>query len=209
LIRPIAVLLVCLSLAAGLSACNKGGSTTANGGETGDMSLGPATSKVTVIEYASLGCPICAAWNNDNWDGFKSTYIDSGKVHYIYREMLTGEAPVAMAGFLLAHCVGPEKYFTVVDAVYREVGPLLEHDQGPEERNRLVKVAETAGLSEQQFDTCVSNNDAILAEQTKTDKTAKDHSIDATPTFVVNGKVLPDHDIATLQKAIADAQAGK
>ena len=124
--------------------------------------------------------------------------------------MLTGEAPVAMAGFLLAHCVGPEKYFTVVDAVYREVGPLLETTRGRRGAQSAGQGGRVGGvLSEQQFDTCVSNNDAILAEQTKTDKTAKDHSIDATPTFVVNGKVLPDHDIATLQKAIADAQAGK
>ena len=204
--RPLAVLLLCLGLVS-LTACNNktGG---ASGGDPGEMSLGPATAKVTVIEYASLGCPICAKWNNDNWAAFKAKYIDTGRVHYIYREMMTGEAPVATAGFLLAHCAGKDKYFQITDAVYREVGPLLEQNQGPTERDRLVKVAETAGLTEQQFNDCVGNNDAILAEQAKTDKTAQDHKIDSTPTFDINGKVLTGYqDMPTLDKAIADAQA--
>ncbi|HTX50139.1 MAG TPA: thioredoxin domain-containing protein, partial [Caulobacteraceae bacterium] len=194
--RALAVLLLCLGLTVGSSACNKSG---AVGGDLGEMSLGPATAKVTVIEYASLGCPICARWNNENWDAFKAKYIDSGRVHYIYREMMTGEAPVAMAGFLLAHCVGKDKYFQVLDAVYREVGPLLETDQQPLERDRLIKVAESAGLSADQFNACVSDDKAIAAEQTKTDNTAKTNNIESTPTFVINGKVLTGYqDMPTL-----------
>jgi protein-disulfide isomerase len=204
--RPLAVLLLCLGLTVGLSACNSGGA--AGNGDPGEMSLGPATAKVTVIEYASLGCPICARWNNDNWDAFKAKYVDTGRVRYTYREMMTGEAPVAMAGFLLAHCAGKDRYFQVIDAVYREVGPLLETDQQPLERDRLIKVAESAGFSADQFNACVSDDKAIAAEQTKTDNTAKTNNIDQTPTFVVNGKVLTGYqEMAVLDKAIADAQA--
>jgi protein-disulfide isomerase len=207
MMRPLAILLLCVGLTVGLSACDKGGGG-ANNGDPGEMSLGPATAKVTVIEYASLGCPICARWNNDNWDAFKAKYVDTGRVHYIYREMMTAEAPVAMAGFLLAHCVGKDKYFQVVDAVYREVGPLLETNQQPEERDRLIKVAESAGFSDDQFNTCVSDDKAIAAEQAKTDNTARTNNVESTPTFVVNGKVLTGYqDMATLDKAIADAQA--
>jgi len=205
--RPLAVLLVCLGLALGVAACSQGGGQ-ASGGVPSEMSLGPANAKVTVIEYASLGCPICARWNNDNWDAFKAKYVDTGRVHYIYREMMTGEAPVAMAGFLLAHCVGKDKYFQVIDAVYREVGPLLEQNQGPQERDRLIKVAESAGLNEKQFDDCVTNDAAITAEQTKTDNTAKQNDVESTPTFEINGnKLVGYQDMPTLDKAISDAQA--
>jgi len=202
--HSLAVLVLCLEFALGLSACSK----SSPSGDLGQMSLGPATAKVTVVEYASLGCPICARWNNDNWDAFKAKYVDTGRVHYIYREMMTGEAPVAMAGFLLAHCVGKDKYFQVIDAVYRQVGPLLESGQQAAERDRLIKVAESAGLTDDQFNACVSDDKAINAEQAKTENTAKTNNIDSTPTFVINGKTLTGYqDMATLDKAIADAQA--
>jgi protein-disulfide isomerase len=203
--RPFAALLVCLSLAAALSACSK---TTTTGAVTGDMSLGSPQAKVTIYEYASVGCPICAKWNNDNFAAFKTKYIDSGKVHYILREMRTGDGPVAAAGFLLARCAGKDKYFQVIDAVFREEAELLESGRGGEERDRLVKVAQTAGLTEDQFNACVSNDAALNDFNARTDKTARDNNIESTPTFVVNGKILTGYqDMPTLDKAIADAEA--
>lgn len=205
--RPLAALLVALSLAAGLAACNKA-APARQAAATGDMSLGSPQAKVTVYEYASVGCPICAKWNNDNFAAFKTKYIDSGKVRYVLREMRTGDAPIAAAGFLLARCVGKDKYFQVVDAVFREEADLLESGRGKEEHDRLLKVAQTAGLNEDQFNACVGNDAALTDFNDRTDKTARDNNIDSTPTFVINGKVLTGYqDMPTLDKAIADATA--
>ena len=44
------------------------------------MALGSPTAPVTVIEYASVGCPHCADWNNEVFPAFKAKYIDTGKV---------------------------------------------------------------------------------------------------------------------------------
>src|SRR5260370_34178229 len=100
--RVIAAMLIGLGLA-GLAACNRPAPGAA---VEGDMSLGSPNAKVTVIEYASLGCPICAKWNNEVFPDFKAKYVDTGKVHYVLREFLTGDAPIAAAGFLLARCAG-------------------------------------------------------------------------------------------------------
>ena len=206
--RVIAALLICLGLAAGLAGCKPGG---AGGGnvDKGDMSLGNPQAKVTMYEYASLGCPICAKWNNEVFQSFKAKYVDTGKVHYVLREMLTGDAPVASAGFLLAGCAGKDKYFQVVDAVFRQEAPLLESGQGGAERDQLIKIAQGAGLTEPQFEACVTNNDALLALNDRVDKEAKQYNIDSTPTFVINGKVYSGYqDMAALDKAIAQAEAG-
>jgi len=203
--RPFAAFLLALSLAVGLAACNK---TAPASAAVGDMSLGSAQAKVTVYEYASLGCPICAKWNNDNFAAFKAKYIDTGKVHYVLREMRTGDAPVAAAGFLLARCVGKDKYFKVVDAVFRELADLLESERGKEQHDRLLDVAKSAGLTEDQFNACVGNDASINDFNERTDKNARDNNVESTPTFVVNGKVLTGYqDTATLDKAIADAGA--
>ena len=185
--RAIAALLICLGL--GLAACKPAG----GGGGTGgampdDMSLGNPAAKVTVTEFASLGCPICAKWNNDIFQTFKTKYVDTGKVHYVLKEFSTGDAPVAAAGFLLARCAGKDKYFQVVDSVFREEAPLLESDQNAAKRDRLVKVAQSAGIPESQFDACTSNDDALKAFNDRVDAAAKKYNVNETPTFLINGK---------------------
>ena len=98
----------------GLSACSKGGgAVTAD-----DMSLGNANAPVTVIEYASVSCTHCAAWNKEVFPAFKAKYIDTGKVNYVSREALTGEPRLANAGAMLARCAGKDKYFQVTEALY-------------------------------------------------------------------------------------------
>ena len=203
--RAIAALLICLGL--GLAACKPAGGG-ANGAMPDDMSLGSPTAKVTVLEFASLGCPICAKWNNDMFPAFKAKYVDTGKVRYVLKEFSTGDAPVAAAGFLLARCAGKDKYFQVVDSVFHEEAPLLESNQPAQERDRLVKIAESAGMSEAQFDACTGNDDALKAFNDRVEAAAKKYNIDSTPTFIVNGKATTGYqDMAAMDKAIADAQA--
>ena len=205
--RVIAALLFGLGLA-GLSACNK----PAPGAVAqGDMSLGDPNAKVTVIEYASLGCPICAKWNNEVFADFKAKYIDTGKVHYVLREFLTGDAPIASAGFLLARCAGKDKYFQVVDAVWRQEAPYLEDEsKNAEKRDALVKIAQSAGLTEPQFEACVTDEKSVNALNDKVQKYVDQDKINATPTFVINGKVYDKGamTMADMDKAIADAAAG-
>jgi protein-disulfide isomerase len=205
--RAFAVLLISLGLMVGVAACKPA---SAPGVATADdMSLGSPTAKVTIIEYASLGCPHCANWNNTVFPTFKTKYIDTGKVHYVLREFLTGDAPVASAGFLLARCAGPSKYFQVVDAVFRAEEPLLETEQNAAKRDALVKIAQSMGLTEQQFDTCVTDDKAILALNNRSQKWASEDKIENTPTFVVNGKVYDSGamSMTDLDKAISDAEA--
>jgi protein-disulfide isomerase len=202
--RAIAVFLICLGL--GLAACKPAGG--AGGAGPDDMSLGNPAAKVTVMEFASLGCPICAKWNNDVFQSFKSKYVDTGKVRYVLKEFATGDAPVAAAGFLLARCAGKDKYFQVVDAVFRQEADLLETDRNADKRDRLVKVAQSAGIPETQFDSCTSNDDSLKAFNDRVEAAAKQYNIDSTPTFIINGKSLTGYqDMAALDKAIADAQA--
>jgi protein-disulfide isomerase len=206
--RAFAVLLISIGLLAGVAGCkpaSKPGVATAD-----DMSLGSPTAKVTMIEYASLGCPHCANWNNTVFPTFKAKYIDTGKVHYVLREFLTGDAPVASAGFLMARCAGPDKYFPVVDAVFRAEEPLLESDQNAAKRDALVKIAESMGLTEAQFNTCVTDDKAILALNNRSEKWATEDKIETTPTFVINGKVYDNGTMSMtdLDTAIAAAQAG-
>jgi protein-disulfide isomerase len=147
-------------------------------------------------------------WNNDIFQTFKTKYVDTGKVHYVLKEFSTGDAPVAAAGFLLARCAGKDKYFQVVDAVFRQEADLLETDRNADKRDRLVKVAQSAGIPEAQFDTCTGDDNALKAFNDRVEAAAKQYNIDSTPTFIINGKSFTGYqDMPAMDKAIADAQA--
>ena len=82
------------------------------------------TAKVTVVEYASVGLPgLRQVADARSIRPFKAKYIDTGKVHYVFREMLVGggaEVAVAASGFLVARCAGKDKYFAVNDAIFKD-----------------------------------------------------------------------------------------
>ncbi|HEY1414494.1 MAG TPA: thioredoxin domain-containing protein [Caulobacteraceae bacterium] len=191
-----------------LAACNRGNSDAASTGPVpDDMSLGNPAAKVTVVEYASVACPVCGRWYKEVWPAFKAKYIDTGKIHYVFREMLVGdqnEEAIAASGFLLARCAGKDKYFSVVDAVFKSQPGLFS-----DPNTVLFGVARTIGLSEAQYDACVRNESALNALTVRVQNNATNGKVDATPTFVINGKALDAgyQPLTAIDAAIAAAQA--
>jgi len=170
-----------------------------------DMSLGNPAAKVTVVEYASVACPVCGHWYKDVWPSFKAKYVDTGKIHFIYREMLVGdtdEMTTAASGFLLARCAGQDNYFKIVDAVYDSQPGLFADPRGV-----LLNIAKSSGMTEAQFDTCVRDPTALDALQKRVAANVKRDNVNATPTFVINGKSLEAgyHPLTDLDAAIAAA----
>ena len=191
------------ALAAGLASCSpKSEAVTAD-----DMTQGNPNAKVTVVEYASASCAHCARWNAEVYPAFKAKYIDTGKVNYVYREILTPPQEVAAAAFLLARCAGKDKYFQVVDSVYRAQEQMFQTGQF---REGLLNVAQSAGMTEEQFNACVSNEKALKDLNARVEKYSKEAKIQGTPTFVVNGKKVGSEEggartLAELDAAIAEA----
>lgn len=197
-------LFVVLSLAIaafGLASCQP----SASGAAADDMSMGNPKAAVTVIEYASVACPHCAAFNNTVFPAFKAKYIDTGKVNYIAREALTADPAIAAAGFLTARCAGKEKYFQVVDAIYHDQVPL---ETGNDPHAVLLQIARSAGLTDAKFEACIRDPKAIAALEARWKRYVDEDKINATPTFVINGQTLEgDVSLATLDGAIAKAAA--
>jgi protein-disulfide isomerase len=196
--------MIIAALAFALAACGgMGGKTEAVTAD--DMSLGNSAAKVTVIEYASASCPHCARFNNEVFPAFKAQFIDTGKVHYVFREFLTPPTEVAAAGFLMARCAGKDKYFSVLDAIYRGQEAMY---QSGDFRGALLKIAESSGMTEPQFTACISDDAAIKALNDRVDTYVKRDHISGTPTFMVNGKVLDgEQSLTSLATAITVAQA--
>ena len=190
-----------------LAACQKPAS---QGAQADDMTLGAAKAPVTMIEYASVACPHCARFNNDVFPAFKAKYIDTGQVFYVAREALTSDPAIAAAGFLTARCAGRAKYFEVVDAIYHAQ---MQMETGGNPHAILLQIARSAGLTDAQFEACIRNPNAIKALNDRWTRYINDDKIEATPTFVINGKVYSkgEMSLAELDAAVAQAksQSGK
>lgn len=172
---------------------------------TGDMSLGDPKAKVKVVEVASASCIHCAAFNNEVFPVFKKKYIDTGRVHYTLRELLTPPAEVAAAAFLTARCGGKDKYFTVLDSFFHGLEEMFRtRNAGP----NLLKAGAAGGLSEAQVKACVADEAANKALGERVDKAIAD-GIQSTPTFFVNGKKVAEGEVTLQQLDAAIAAASK
>jgi protein-disulfide isomerase len=172
-----------------------------------DMDLGNPQSKITVVEYASVGCPVCAKWQKEVYPAFKAKYIDTNKVHYVFREMLVGggaEVTVAASGFLVARCAGKDKYFAVNDAIFKNQEQAFEAP-----RQTLLDVAKSVGMTEDSFNKCINDDKAIQALNDRVERHTRDDHVNSTPTFVINGKSLEPgfHSLDEIDAAIKAAGA--
>jgi protein-disulfide isomerase len=151
-------------------------------GPLGDKSIGAENAPVTIVEYASITCPHCAAFHKETYPALKSKYIDSGKVRLIFREFPTQPAQVAIAGFMLARCSG-DKYFPMLDAIFDQ-----QKNWAQDPYNGLLRIARQAGFTQESFETCLKDNKLAEGVQEVARRGNEEFQVESTPTFFINGK---------------------
>jgi protein-disulfide isomerase len=172
----------------------------------GDMALGDPKAKVTVVEYASASCSHCAAFHNEVFPAFKAKYVDTGKVRYVLREILTDPVDFAAAGFLTARCAGDDKYFAVLGELYASFPDLIRTGDA---RSALLRAGAAGGLDEAKVAACITDQAAMQALHTRVDAAGREGEIRATPTFFVNGRKVAEGPMTLAQLDAAIAAAAK
>ncbi len=152
--------------------------------EVAEQVMGDPNAPVTIIEYASLTCPHCAAFHKETLPGLKERYIDTGKVKLSFRDFPLDEN--AKRAAMLAHCAGPERYFRFLDVFFAQQGSwAVARDPVA----ALKQLARLGGMSEEAANACLADksvDDAVLRARLEgQDK----YSVRSTPSFIVNGKL--------------------
>lgn len=188
------VTLSAITCAAVLAACG-GGETSSSGGTTqfereGDFAKGSADAPVTLIEYASTSCPACAQFHREVMPAIEERFIDTGQVRLVFREMLTSEPRLAQAGFMLARCAPADRYFDVIDLLFQQQQAIFTAAQSPSgARQEYRNIAETVGMSQQEFESCITDAELRQAVGDAHNQAIAD-GIDGTPRFIINGHLL-------------------
>ena len=131
-------------------------------GPLGEHMEGNVEAPVTIIKYASMTCPHCRAWHKNVYPTIKAKYVDTGIAKFFLREFPFD--PAAAAAFMLAHCSGEDRYFTMIDVLYERQSIWARGKVADE----LFKIAKQAGFSQQEFTTCLKDQkllDNVLSIQ--------------------------------------------
>jgi len=192
-----------------LSACSggDGGSSAAVKGGDGeytvadDYILGQADAPITVVEYASVACPGCAAWHRTVYPELKSKFVDTGQVKYVFRPFPASNAEIATAGHKLALCGDRDKFFKNIKLQFDRQSQIYEMGGRGQLRQAYVSLAKASGLSEADFIACMSNPD-ITARYDAFAQLGVDEGVTGTPTIFVNGVRADKTDIETIESLI-------
>ena len=154
-----------------------------------DHAIGSVDAPITIVEYASVTCPGCAYWHQTVYPDFKSRYVDTGKVRYVFREFLTGSPELAEAGFKIALCADQENYFKNIGLQFDRLNQILTMAQGGNARAAYINLAKASGLSEDEFASCMANLDHRETINSKMQQ-GFDEGVTGTPAFFANGESI-------------------
>jgi protein-disulfide isomerase len=153
------------------------------GVQPGDHVLGDPKAPVLMIEYASFTCPHCAHFHTQVLPEIKKKWIDTGKVKLVYRDYPLDQ--VAAKAAQLAECSGNDRYFAVIDMIFRgqpvwaaAADPIAE----------LAKSLRIAGMGDNEVKACLANDavaNAVIADL----RGGETLGVNSTPTLFVNGQM--------------------
>lgn len=149
---------------------------------------GSATAKVTIVEYSDFQCPYCALYAVQTFPQIDAKYVKTGQVKYVFR-------PLALSGHRQAQKAAEAAECAMDQGKYWEMHDMLfARQQQWAEKGGAVEIfkgyAKSLGLDESAFATCLDGSKyaAVMPENYAEAQRA---GISGTPTFFVNGRMLP------------------
>ena len=175
----------------------------------GGFVLGNPKAKVKLVEYGSLTCPHCRAFDQEGVPTLLSKYVKSGKVSWEFRNYVRDAADLT-AG-LIARCNGARRFFPLARALYHDQ-PVWFGKARDAPKEQLQKLADLPpqqqfmamakiagldawaaahGLAPAKSSQCLANVKSIdqLVQMTA-DATEQHPDFQGTPTFLINGGLV-------------------
>jgi len=158
-----------------------------------DPALGPATAKVTIVEYGDFGCTTCRAWHKAGiLNQILAAYGD--KVRFVWRDfpVITPQSPKAAEAGQCAYDQG--KFWEYHDLLYERAPALGVSD--------LKAYAAEIGLDTTKFNQCLdSGQHQATVDHDLQDALAR--GFRGTPSFLVNNQpLIGPPPLQTLQNLI-------
>ncbi len=172
----------------------------------GGFRMGNPDAKVKLLEFASLTCPHCKDFHAEALETIKTKYVASGNVSYEFRNFVLNGPDFAAS--LLARCQGPQPFFGLLNAFYKDQSDWTKGfiETSPENQTRIAALpqdqqiaamAETAGLDayvrargipRAKFDACLADKGQMEKLTAMGTQATETYKLTGTPGFIINGK---------------------
>ncbi len=178
---------------------------------------------IRLIEYVSYSCPHCGIFEMEGGDELRERFIKPGTVAYELRPFYLNEIDKTVS--LLAYCGPPTKFFGNTTQLLK-----FQHDwlrnptraqaqrwSDPDWNKRVQAMTEDLGLyammeargyKRAELDKCLA--DEALAEQLQkgTEDAFYKEGVKGTPTFQLNGQLVPENTWPALRQRLAGTMKG-
>lgn len=174
----------------------------------GGFVMGNPNAPAKLVEYGSMTCPHCAAFEKEGASSLVDKYVKSGKVSWEYRNFIRDSFDLSAA--LVARCNGAKSFFGLTRALYTAQPewvakiqtipqPQMEQVMALPPQQQFPAIGKAAGFP--QFAALrgvpAAKSEACLANQREIDKLVQmtsdataQFNIPGTPSFVLNGSLL-------------------
>ena len=174
----------------------------------GGFMMGNPAAKVKLVEFGSMTCPHCAAFDAEGTKPLIDNYVKKGLVSFEFRNFVRD--PYDLTAALLARCGGTASFFGLTRNLYADqqdwVGKIQAADpakvqalQSMPPAQQFATIADLGGLKQY---ASLRGVPKAKAEQCLADKAAVDQlvqmnsdavsqfSVPGTPAFVINGALV-------------------
>jgi protein-disulfide isomerase len=108
---------------------------------------GKADAPLTLIEYSDFTCGYCLKFFKETLPKLQASYIDTGKVRFVYRDFPRADRGVGVEAAVAARCAGAQgRYWAMHDRLFGEGSRL---DSGS-----FKSAAKSLGLNQVEFAKC-------------------------------------------------------
>ena len=152
------------------------------------VAIGSYDAIVKIKIFSSLTCPHCANFHIKVVPKIIKKYVESGKVQLIFIDF-----PLDLAAFnasKLLHCIDQKKQISFLDIVYDTQSNWTNGSNIEDINNNLKKIDKNLGISPEQFDKCLIDEDISDKIINNRIEANQKYSINSTPTIVINEKKL-------------------
>ena len=193
----------------------------------GGFRMGNPDAPVKLVEYGALSCSHCAVFEKEGLPELQAQFIAPGKVSYEFRNYMLNVLDVPAA--LLTRCRGAEPYFKLTEQMFTNQAMLFEAVKGMSEAEQaqmhalppetqflawgkklgLIDFFRVRGVPEAQATACLTDKAAIDELSKMSARATTEFNLQGTPTFVLNGKTVPNAaEWSALKPALTTAVGG-
>lgn len=160
--------------------------------------IGDPDAPVHLIEYGDYQCPACASFSQTVFPNLLSDYIATGKVSFEFRDLAFIGDDSVTAAEAAACSIDQDGYWLYHDTIYANH---FGENLGNLSKSRLLQMAKLSGLDQDEISSCIDAG-TNLTEVQSMHQEASQLGLTSTPSFVLNGEVLPWQGWDAMKQAI-------